>query len=126
MARSSSSEKPLAMRFMTVAGIEPSRNPVIAVMISLASRPFSRLIDVPVPWQPEQDAAPGGGAEAASAGMADAMTAATDIAMREAFIICHSEGGAAVPWDHRSFDQAKLIFWSFSGIERMRLPVAAK
>ena len=46
IARNSSSEKPLAMRFITVAGSEPSRNPVIAVMISPASRPYSRETDV--------------------------------------------------------------------------------
>ena len=79
------------MRFITVAGSEPSRNPVIAVMISLASRPYSREIDdaavVPAAWQPEQDVAPGGGAEAASAGALDAITVATPNAMRKAFII---------------------------------------
>src|SRR5215204_6055622 len=76
IARNSSSEKPLAIRFITVAGSEPSRNPVIAVMISPASRPYSRDTEeaevAPAGWQPEQDAAPGGGREAASAGMPDA------------------------------------------------------
>src|SRR6185436_1810336 len=69
IARDSSSEKPLAMRFITVAGSEPSRKPVIAVVISPASRPYSRDTDeaeaAPAAWQPEQDAAPGGGREAA-------------------------------------------------------------
>src|SRR6185436_5980821 len=70
IARSSSSENPLAMRPITVAGSEPSRNPVIAVMISLASRPYSRATDeagaVPVAWHPEHDVAPGGAGEAAT------------------------------------------------------------
>jgi hypothetical protein len=60
-------------------------------MISLASRPYRRETDVaavvPTAWHPEQDAAPGGAAEAASAGTADATTVATPIAMRNAFII---------------------------------------
>src|SRR5215216_6222339 len=90
IARNSSSEKPLAMRFITVAGAEPSRNPAIAVMISPASRPYSRdtgeAAAAPEVWQPEQDAAPGGGSEAASTGRLDAMTVATEAATRSAFI----------------------------------------
>ena len=65
------------MRFITVEGSEPSRNPVIAVMISPASRPYRRGMAAAAPeWQPEQDAAPGGGSEAASTGKLDAMTVA--------------------------------------------------
>jgi hypothetical protein len=61
------------MRFITVAGSEPSRNPVIAVMISSALRPYRRDTEeeaaaTPELWQPEQDAAPGGGSEAARSG----------------------------------------------------------
>src|SRR5258705_13778258 len=99
IARNSSSEKPLAMRFMTVAGSEPARNPAIAVMISPASRPYSRETDpaaaAPVVWQPEHDAAPGGGSEAASAGRLHATTVAIAIATRNAFISGSPDAGAA-------------------------------
>jgi hypothetical protein len=78
------------MRFMTVAGSEPSRNPVIAVMISSALRPYSRDTEeaaaAPEVWQPEQDVAPGGGSEAASTGGLDAMTVAIATATHSAFI----------------------------------------
>src|SRR5882757_3888083 len=98
IARNSSSEKPLAMRFITVAGSEPSRNPAIAVMISPASRPYSRETDpaaaAPVVWQPEQDVAPGGGSEAASAGRLDATTVAIATATRSAFIWLVSRWGS--------------------------------
>jgi len=87
IARDSSSEKPLAMRFITVAGSEPSRNPAIAVTILPASRPYSREIDeaavAPAEWQPEQDAAPGGGSEAASTGRLHATAAAIPTATRK-------------------------------------------
>src|SRR6186713_755898 len=89
IARNSSSEKPLAMRFITVAGSEPLRNPVIAVMISSALRPYSRDTEAaaaPAVWQPEQAAAPGGGSEAASTGEPDAMTVAIATATHRAFI----------------------------------------
>ena len=88
MARTSSSEKPFAMRFITVEGSVPSRNPVIAVVISPASRPFSRgmRLAAPAEWQPEQEAAPGGGAEAAITGTPDATIIAKPNAMRSAFI----------------------------------------
>src|SRR4029453_17088654 len=91
IARNSSSEKPLAMRFITVAGGEPSRNPVIPVMISWALRPYSRdtgeAAAAPEVWQPEQDAAPDGGSEAASTGRLDAMTVIIATAHRTAFIV---------------------------------------
>src|SRR5882724_3102130 len=89
IARNSSSVKPLAMRFMTVAGREPSRNPAIAVVISPASRPYSRGMTeavAPEEWQPEQDVAPGGGSEAASSGWYHATAMATATARRNAFI----------------------------------------
>jgi hypothetical protein len=37
-----------------------------------------------------------------------------------------SENGAAAPKGRRQKCQAKVMFWSRSGTERMRLPVAAK
>jgi hypothetical protein len=40
----------------------------------------------PAEWQPEQDAAPGGGSEAARAGKLDAMTVAIATATPSAFI----------------------------------------
>jgi hypothetical protein len=80
----------LAMRVMTVEGSEPSRNPVIAVMISPASRPYSRetelAVAAPAAWQPEQAAAPGGGSEAASSGVLDATAAAIPTATHNAFM----------------------------------------
>ena len=90
MARNSSSEKPLAMRVITVAGSEPSRKPDIEVMMSPAPRPYSRKtvepVIVAVEWQPEQDAAPGGGSEAASTGGLHATIVAIPTAMHNAFI----------------------------------------
>ena len=90
IARNSSSEKPLAMRFITVAGIDPSRKPVIAVMISPALRPYSREMGeagaAPAAWQPEQDAAPGGGSEAASSGELDATIVVIAMATQNVFI----------------------------------------
>jgi hypothetical protein len=59
-------------------------------MMSPASRPYSRetgeAAAAPEVWQPEQDAAPGGGSEAASTGRLDAMTVAIAPATRSAFI----------------------------------------
>src|SRR5437879_2679335 len=128
IARNSLSVKPLAMRFMTVAGSEPSRKPVIAVMISPASRPYRRATGEPAAafdeWQPEQDDAPGGGSEAASSGGLHATAMATAIARRNAFISNLSmekrrpRRGAAA-----RYCQAKVMFWSRSGTERIRLPV---
>src|SRR5262249_19418783 len=64
----SSSEKPLAMRSITVAGRLPVRNSVIAVTICAASRPLRRGTGVATPavagWQPLQDDAPGGASAA--------------------------------------------------------------
>ena len=118
------------MRFMTVAGSEPSRNPVIAVMISSALRPYSRDTEeaavAPEVWQPEQDAAPGGGSEAASTGARydrrnrDGDTQRfhlADLPIRER----RPRAEAAA-----RYCQAKVMFWSCNGTERMRLPVAAK
>src|SRR5262249_47712365 len=66
----SSSENPLAMRSITVAGSCPDLKPCIAVTMSAGLRPTSRGTVVStqraVGWQPEQDAAPAG----ASAGPA--------------------------------------------------------
>jgi hypothetical protein len=59
-------------------------------MISPASRPYSRETGeagtAPAAWQPEQDAAPGGGSEAASTGEVDAATVAIAMATQNAFI----------------------------------------
>ena len=79
-----------------------------------------------VEWQPEHDAAPGGGSDAASSGWHDAAMAAAAIATHTLFIGNPPEkrrpqGEAAV-----RFRQAKVMFWSRRGTERMRLPVAAK
>ena len=91
MARNSPSEKPLAMRVITVAGREPSRNAASAVKSSPASRPFSRATGDDAPalgeWHPEQDAAPTGGGDAANAGNnVHARTVAIPTAMRNRVI----------------------------------------
>ena len=65
MARISSSEKPLAIRPITVEGRSPERKACIAAMISSGLRPTIRGTGVATAalagWQPEQEAAPGGG-----------------------------------------------------------------
>src|SRR5262245_54252831 len=70
MALTSSSEKPLAKRCITVDGTCPDLNACMAVTMSAGLRPMSRgtvvSTDRAVAWQPEQASAPGG----ASAGPA--------------------------------------------------------
>src|ERR1700736_5953585 len=65
IARVSSSEKPLAIRPITVDGRSPERNACIAATISAGSRPRSGGTFVSPEalggWQPEHDVAPGGG-----------------------------------------------------------------
>src|SRR3954468_12210967 len=73
MAWTSSSEKPLAMRSITVAARLPERNSCIAATISFGSRPATGGTGEPSragAWQPEQAAAPGGGGVCAPAGTA--------------------------------------------------------
>ena len=78
-------------------------------------------------WQPEQDAAPGGGSEAASTGRLHATTVAIPMATRNAFISGSPDKGAAASGEAAArCCQANVMFWSFSGTERMRFPVAAK
>ena len=74
IARNSSSEKPFAMRFMTVDGKRAvaksgHRGHDIAGVAAVQPRHGGAVV-APAGWQPEQDAAPGGGAEAASTGTA--------------------------------------------------------
>src|SRR6266478_6120139 len=87
MALTSSSEKPLAMRSITVAGVCPDLNACIAATMSAGLRPTSRDTVVcavrAAGWQPEQERAPGG----ASAG-----PAAEQIALHNA----GARGGTAV------------------------------
>src|SRR5262249_15029449 len=70
MGLTSSSEKPLAMRSITVDGTWPDLNACMAATMSAGLRPVSRGTVVcavrAAGWQPEQDSAPGG----ASAGPA--------------------------------------------------------
>src|SRR5262249_33120818 len=70
IALTSSSEKPLAMRSITVDGTWPDFNAAIAATMSAGLRPMSRGTVVcavrAAGWQPEQERAPGG----ASAGPA--------------------------------------------------------
>src|SRR5262249_62259396 len=71
MARISASEKPLAMRSITVPGFCPERNASMAATISAGSRPTSRGTRASplalVGWQPEHEGAPDGGVGAAAA-----------------------------------------------------------
>ena len=63
MALTSSSEKPLAIRPITVEGSCPDLNASIAVTMSAGLRPLSRGTVVSAArvaaWQPEQERAPG-------------------------------------------------------------------
>src|SRR5262245_17688938 len=73
----SASEKPLAMRPITVEAACPDLNACIAALMSAGLRPLSRgtLVSTrPEGWQPEQDVAPGGASAspAAEAGLAKA------------------------------------------------------
>src|SRR5262245_4195227 len=92
MAFTSSSEKPLAMRSITVAGSCPDLNACIAVTMSAGLRPTNRgtVLSTPRPdgWQPEQDMAPGGASAAAAALAAPSNTKAKAPtgAMRVVFI----------------------------------------
>jgi hypothetical protein len=83
-------------------------------MTSPASRPYSRETDeaavAPAEWQPEQDAAPGGGSEAASTGGLHATTVAIPTATRNALISEYPDGGAAALKGRRLFCQAKVMF----------------
>lgn len=78
------------MRPITVDGTEPSRNLAIAVAVSVALRPYKRVIGEAVAaaleWQLEHDAAPGGAGDAASPGTVEAITTAMLMAKRNAFI----------------------------------------
>jgi hypothetical protein len=71
IARVSSSEKPLAIRAITVDGRSPERKACIAATISAGSRPRSggtfASADALGGWQPEHEIAPGGGSAAAEA-----------------------------------------------------------
>src|SRR5438132_12331019 len=70
MAALSGSEKPLAMRSITVVGRCPARKACIAVTISTAGRPARRGTGVCTAalaaWHPEQELAPGGASAAAA------------------------------------------------------------
>src|SRR5829696_1275929 len=75
MAWVSASEKPFAMRSITVAARWPERNSCIACMMSFASRPRIGTTGNPScagAWQPEQADAPGGASVCAAAGAASA------------------------------------------------------
>jgi hypothetical protein len=82
MARISSSEKPLAIRPMTVEGRWPERKACIVATISAGSRPridgTGVITSVLVAWQPEQEEPPGG-SSAAAAALAAASTNAPTI-----------------------------------------------
>ena len=71
MALTSSSEKPLVKRCITVDGSCPDLNACIAVTMSAGLRPMSRgtvvSTDRAVAWQPEQASAPGGASEGPAA-----------------------------------------------------------
>jgi len=65
MAWVSSGVKPLAMRFIRVAGLLPSRNPAITASVAAAGRPViggSAVAGPALAWQPVHEDAPGGAA----------------------------------------------------------------
>ncbi len=111
MAWISSSEKPLAMRSMTVAGRWAERKSSIAAMIAARSSPASRgtgdVTRADAGWQPEHDAA---------------RQAAPPMPPRPPRSMQHPIAAARPP------RIAYTIWtpWFFSGNVRMRLPVAAK
>ena len=134
MAALSGSEKPLAMRSITVAGRCPARKACIAATISAAGRPTRRGTGVCTAalaaWQPEQELAPGGAsAAAATAPRPDTKRPAT----RARPILRSICAGTRIPALNRRrarcaspARQADLRSWFISGSERIRLPVAAK
>src|SRR6266481_1129805 len=116
MARISTSEKPLAIRPMTVEGRSSERKASIAATISSGSRPRIRGTGVftvaLAGWQPEQELAPGGASAAA------ALTAPpNEASSTKPRIACRSTARAR---------QVEFRPWFINGSERMRLPVAAK
>src|SRR6266852_6600049 len=92
MALISASEKPLAMRSITVDGRWPDLNASIAATMSPGLRSMSRgtvvSTDWAAGWQPEQDMAPGGASAgpAARAGPINPKTSAAAVTMRVAFM----------------------------------------
>src|SRR5260370_29883272 len=65
MAWVSSGVKPLAMRFIRVAVLLPSRNPAITASVAAAGRPViggSAVAGPALAWQPVHEDAPGGAA----------------------------------------------------------------
>jgi hypothetical protein len=125
MAALSDSEKPLAMRSITVAGRCPERNACIAVTISTAERPARRGTGVCTAafaaWHPEQELAPGGASAAAAlAGPARDMSKANTV------IACRNTVKPLPAAESRQARQLDFRSWFISGSERMRLPVAAK
>ncbi len=116
MAEISGSEKPLAMRSITVACCCPVRKACIVVMISAAGRPARRGTGVCTSalaaWQPEHDLAPGGASTAAALTVPP-----NDASNTKPRIACRSTAQTR---------QADFRSWFINGSERMRLPVAAK
>src|SRR5215213_3125061 len=97
MARVSSSEKPLAMRSITVAARWPERNSCIACTISGAGRPSMATTGEPSragAWQPEHAAAPGGTGACADAD-ADRPTRIAASEARRAIMRGPERGGRA-------------------------------
>src|SRR3954463_9925347 len=133
MALTSSSEKPLAMRPITVEGSCPDLNASIAVTMSAGLRPLSLGTVVSAArvaaGQPEQERAPGGASAgpAAAAQSINAKTRAAATTMRVASMseppemLLRADRGRAF-----SGFYALLKSWFLSGRERMRLPAAAK
>jgi hypothetical protein len=75
-------------------------------------------------WHPEQDAAPTGGDAENAGNSVHARIVAIPRTMRNRVIRTSDKEAAAIMAATSS--QAKVMFWSRSGTERIRLPVAAK
>ena len=116
IAAISSSEKPLAIRSITVAGRLPARNASIAATISPASRPAStrhRRLTARLPHDSPSTTRRAGRRVGRSG------TAPASDQRSTAISATHGTGSAARR-------QARFRSWFISGSERMRLPVAAK
>ncbi len=125
MAAISESEKPFAMRSITVAGRCPARKACISVTISAERRPTRRTTGVGTAalaeWQPEQELAPGGASDATA--LADP---ARETNRANPRIVCRNTVSAFAAAERSPIGQVELKSWFISGSERIRLPVAAK
>lgn len=138
MARVSSAEKPLAMRFINVASRAPLEKAVIASSICAAVRFTSGGSAEPdAPWQPEHEVAPAGAFNKALAPCAEAGVASAKHSKRKCKKTCmtvrdrlrimlniqreRGGGSKAAALLHQALRRSVFLI----GMLRTRLPVAA-